>query len=101
LAHKITAWIVGIFVAYSLGAYASLYLLNRVIPAWAENLIVTIALPLQLLFTPWMELLRNAGLTEGEWIRTPTVGGFLLIIAVYALALYALIGAFFWYIRRS
>lgn len=91
----------GTFVAYSLGAYASLYLLNRVIPAWAENLIVTIALPLQLLFAPWMELLRNAGLTEGEWIRTPSLGGFLLVIAVYALLLYTLIEAFFSYIQRS
>jgi hypothetical protein len=92
---------VGAFVAYSLGAYLSLYLLNRVIPAWAENLIVTIALPLQLLFAPWMEVLRNAGLTEGEWIRAPSLGGFLLVIAVYALVLYLLIWAIYLYIRRS
>jgi len=100
LLNKTTYWIVITYVGYSLGAYALLFLLNKEIPVWVESLIVILALPLQLLFTPWIELLHSIGLTEGEWIKAPTLSGFLLVTAIHAVVLYALLWAIVSIIRR-
>lgn len=88
MTSKIRAWVTSVFIVYSLCVYALLFTLNLSIPRWLENVITILAIPIFGLIAPWMDLLRNIGLTEGEWIRMPTFTGYLLIIFLYATAFY-------------
>lgn len=61
---------------------------------------MVLAIPIFWLIAPWMNLLRNIGLTEGEWIIMPTFTGYLLIISLYAVALYIFLAIIAWARRR-
>ena len=97
--NKTIIWMIGIFTGYSLVVYALLYMLNFFHPAWIERIISILAMPIFLLIAPWMDSFRNLGLTEGEWVVMPTFTGYLLIIFLYAVALYILLLAIGWTIR--
>lgn len=89
--YKSIGYVTIIFVIYGFTAYFSLYLLNSDIPKWIERTVVVLAIPIQLLCLPWIDMLSYLGLTEGEWIKAPSLKGFILLMSFYALVLYALL----------
>ena len=89
-----------VFVGYGVAAYCLLYLLNRDTPIVLENAIVMLAFPLQLLVAPWMDLLHGLGLTEGEWVKVPSIGGFVFVILFYALVLYVILWLIVMFLRN-
>ena len=85
-------WIVSACMGYFLGAYGLLYLINFDLPRWLENTLVIIATPLQLLCLPWIDLLSQWGLTEGQWVQAPSLPGLILVMVFYALLVGILAG---------
>jgi len=85
--------IVSSFIVYSLSAYGLLHCLNFDLPRWLESTIVIIASPLQCLFLPWINLLSDWGLTQGQWVRTPDFLGVIMVVFIYSLLIAVLAGA--------
>lgn len=83
-----------LFAFYCISAYLALFALNLQLPRVLENAIVWYALPLQAISIPWMGLLQDIGLTEGEWVRAPSPAGVLLITGSYTILLYGVLSVF-------
>lgn len=90
--RKVTICIV--FAVYCISSYLSIYALNLEIPRVLENAIVLYALPLQAISMPWIGLLQNIGLTEGQWVRAPSFAGVLLLTFGYTFLLYIVLSRF-------
>ena len=86
--------ICGLFSFYCLSAYLIQYALNLSLPPILESVIVWYAVPLYGLSLPWIGLLKDIGLTEGEWIRAPSFAGILILTGGYTLALYVVLSLF-------
>lgn len=81
---------------FSLGL-GSLQLLALQPPGWLEQLISLFAAPAVVLLVVWVPLLRPFGLTSGEYLVLPNGCSTVVLVALYTLAVYALVA---WLRRR-
>ena len=83
----------GAMLLYFAGAYSALYILNLHPPRWLEVCIVTLAMPMQVLMLPWLDVLRSWGWVEGEWIQQPSPAGMIFLATVYSAVVWLIITA--------